>query len=109
MVSLKCFSRSDGSTTIRFLVVDSYRSVRPPDCLKMPNCDNFPTTVYSNLTRMTDYVFTLAFNTFLLQYGSTPLHQAAVNGHTECVATLIEGGADVNFQDEVSCLLLFFI
>ena len=37
-----------------------------------------------------------------LQYGSTPLHQAAVNGHTECASTLIEGGSDVNFQDDVS-------
>ena len=34
------------------------------------------------------------------EYGQTPLHRAAINGHTEAVNALIkEGGADVNAQD----------
>ena len=44
-----------------------------------------------------------------IQYGSTPLHQAAVNGHAECANMLIEGGSDVNFQDDVSDTFLWII
>ena len=32
----------------------------------------------------------------------TPLHEAAMNGHTNCVALLVANGADVNMKDEVS-------
>ena len=32
--------------------------------------------------------------------GSTPLHQAVRNGHTEIVELLIANGADVNSKDE---------
>lgn len=37
------------------------------------------------------------------QYGSTPLHDAAFDGHDETVSTLIEKyGADVNTRKTVS-------
>jgi len=33
------------------------------------------------------------------EYGFTPLHQAAINGHPQVVQALIEKGADVNVED----------
>ena len=36
-----------------------------------------------------------------LQYGRTPLHVAAENGHTDVVDILLKHGADVNTQDKV--------
>ena len=33
------------------------------------------------------------------KYGRTPLHEAAANGHTECVRLLVEAGADVEARD----------
>ena len=38
----------------------------------------------------------------LLQDGSTALHEAAMWGNTELVATMIRSGADVNAPDKVS-------
>ena len=37
-----------------------------------------------------------------LQGHQTPLHCAAVGGHTDIVKILIEKGADVNAKDKVS-------
>ena len=37
-----------------------------------------------------------------MQSGSTPLINAAGNGHTECVALLIEKGANKEAADDVS-------
>ena len=37
-----------------------------------------------------------------LQGHTTPLHYAAVGGHTDTVKILIEKGADVNAKDKVS-------
>jgi uncharacterized protein len=34
--------------------------------------------------------------------GNTPLHQAALNGHTAAVATLLELGADPAMRNELS-------
>ena len=31
--------------------------------------------------------------------GKLPLHEAAANGHTECVRLLVEAGADVEARD----------
>ena len=37
-----------------------------------------------------------------LQFHLTPLHSAAISGHTDIVKILIEKGADVNAKDDVS-------
>ena len=38
-----------------------------------------------------------------LQYGNTPLHVAAMGGHTTCMEHLLSTpGIDVNIQDKVS-------
>ena len=37
-----------------------------------------------------------------LQVGKTALMKTSEEGHMECVKVLLEGGADVNVQDEVS-------
>jgi hypothetical protein len=37
------------------------------------------------------------------QNGNTPLHQAAVNGHVECVALLVERGANKEAKNNVRC------
>ena len=36
------------------------------------------------------------------QDGETPLIKAAYNGHKECVALLLEGGAEVDAADKVN-------
>ena len=36
------------------------------------------------------------------QYGTTPLHEAAIKGHTDIAKALVEAGADVNAKDMVS-------
>ena len=38
----------------------------------------------------------------VLQYGSTPLHKAAINDHNEAVDILIAAGAKVDVKDDVS-------
>ena len=38
----------------------------------------------------------------VIQYGWTALHVAAAKGHSETVTLLLQGGADVNIQDNVS-------
>jgi len=38
---------------------------------------------------------------WLLQSGYTALHRAASQGHVEVITALLEGGCDVNAQDEV--------
>lgn len=38
----------------------------------------------------------------LLQEGLTALHLAAAGGHSNCVKVLLEAGADVNAQTQVS-------
>ena len=41
-----------------------------------------------------------------LQNGNTPLHLAAMSGHTACVERLLSNlGIDVNIEDEVSCCI----
>ena len=40
-----------------------------------------------------------------VQWGWTALHSAAMGGHVECVAAMLEAGADVNVVDEVSLRL----
>ena len=42
--------------------------------------------------------------TFVLQYGSSPLHKASDAGHLDIVKTLIEAGADVNQATKVQCV-----
>ena len=37
--------------------------------------------------------------------GHTPLHIAAVNGHTEIASLLIVNGADIHSEDNVSILV----
>lgn len=37
----------------------------------------------------------------ITEEGFTPLHLAALNGHTECVARLIDYGADINALEMV--------
>ena len=44
----------------------------------------------------------ITFVMYLLQYGSTALHEATWRGNTGLVTTLIRSGADVNTLDEVS-------
>ena len=41
-----------------------------------------------------------------LQYEQTALMKASSRGHVECVKLLLEKGADVNLQDEVSAVSL---
>ena len=41
-----------------------------------------------------------------LQYGETALMMASEKGHMECVKILLDGGADVNMQDEVSGVII---
>ena len=36
------------------------------------------------------------------QYGWTALMRASESGHVECVTVLLDRGAEVNMQDEVS-------
>ena len=40
--------------------------------------------------------------TSAVQYGYTPLHLAASNGHSSVAAALLAGGADVNAKGNVS-------
>ena len=42
--------------------------------------------------------------TYSLQYGNTPLMEASVKGHVECVKTLLDKGAEVNQQDKVGAV-----
>jgi hypothetical protein len=37
------------------------------------------------------------------QFGSTPLHCAALRGHVACVALLVERGANKEAKDNVRC------
>ena len=39
---------------------------------------------------------------FIIQTQSTPLHLAALNGHTDSVALLVASGADINMKSKVS-------
>ena len=36
-----------------------------------------------------------------IQYGQTPLHDAALVGHSEVVTKLLDSGADVDIKDKV--------
>ena len=38
----------------------------------------------------------------IIQHGQTPLHHAALSGHTQTVNALLENKAGVDIQDEVS-------
>ena len=38
----------------------------------------------------------------IIQLQQTPLHCAAVNGHTDSVALLVASGADINMKTDVS-------
>ena len=46
----------------------------------------------------------LVMMTFVLQYGSSPLHKASYTGILDIVKTLIEAGANVNQTDKVQCV-----
>ena len=39
---------------------------------------------------------------YIIQVQLTPLHGAAVDGHTDSVALLVASGADINMKDMVS-------
>ncbi len=39
---------------------------------------------------------------YILQYGHTALHKAAMNGHLEIATLLISNGCDINITNKVS-------
>ena len=39
---------------------------------------------------------------YIIQWQDTPLHYAALNGHTDKVALLVASGADINMKNYVS-------
>ena len=47
-------------------------------------------------------VMILMYYYYIIQGQRTPLHWAAVNGHTDSVALLVASGADTNMKDDVS-------